>query len=315
MSGRDQGSKIYGELLRIQVDELLTERAIRPTLEVLRFDDATSRNVQAQYEENPYPHWTRLGIVPVKQPADQAPQQVLIAGAGTGRHPIKHAMRAPRDHIVALDLSRASLARAVRKAREFGATNIRFVHGDILDVAALGLTFDWISSVGVIHHMADPTAGLRSLAGVLKRGGRIEIGIYTESGRKDVVAGIALRDAAGLAATPHDIRMFRQEVIALPDDHPAKRLTQHQDFYSLAEVRDLVFNVVEHRFTFGRAKAMIADAGLRVTYVAAAPWVREEFRRRFSAADSECDLDAWATVDESVPDAFGSMYGFVLTKD
>ena len=75
-------------------------------------------------------------------------------------------------------LSSASLAYAARKAEELGVRNIEFMQGDILDLAALGTTFDVISGIGVLHHMADPARGLRCLIDRLAPGGYLMSG-YT----------------------------------------------------------------------------------------------------------------------------------------
>ena len=47
---------------------------------------------------------------------------ILIAGCGTGLHSIDSALRFPRAHILAIDLSRASLAYARRKSCALGLT-------------------------------------------------------------------------------------------------------------------------------------------------------------------------------------------------
>ena len=49
---------------------------------------------------------------------------------------------------------------------------IRWIHASILDVASLDLgRFDYISCLGVLHHLADPDEGLRLLTGLLAEDG------------------------------------------------------------------------------------------------------------------------------------------------
>src|SRR5205807_6853556 len=89
--------------------------------------DRTSTAVRAQYEENPYPRWLRAPLqdepAPLRQvlaqqlpwletarlPASAQPR-VLIAGCGTGQHAISAATTYAGADVLAIDLSRASLA-------------------------------------------------------------------------------------------------------------------------------------------------------------------------------------------------------------
>ena len=66
-----------------------------------------------------------------------APARILVAGCGTGRHPIGTARRFPDSSVLAVDLSLTSLAYAVRKTRELGIGNIEYRQADILALGAL----------------------------------------------------------------------------------------------------------------------------------------------------------------------------------
>jgi 2-polyprenyl-3-methyl-5-hydroxy-6-metoxy-1,4-benzoquinol methylase len=60
----------------------------------------------------------------------------------------------------------------------------------------LGGDFDIIESIGVLHHMKEPMAGWRVLTDLLKTGGLMNIGLYSESARRHIVKArddIALR--------------------------------------------------------------------------------------------------------------------------
>ena len=69
-------------------------------------------------------------------------------------------------------------------------------------LGALGRTFDLIESNGVLHHMADPWAGWRVLLSLLRPGGFMRIGLYSEIARWGVVAARALIAQQGYGATP-----------------------------------------------------------------------------------------------------------------
>jgi SAM-dependent methyltransferase len=66
---------------------------------------------------------------------------------------------------------------------------VRWVHGSLLDAPRLGLgQFDYVSCLGVLHHLADPDAGLRALAEVLADDGAMALMVYGRYGRLDVYA-------------------------------------------------------------------------------------------------------------------------------
>jgi hypothetical protein len=111
-------------------------------------DDQTSRLVSSQYEENPYPRWVRspsaesvsfddfvaneLGVESPRFAHRDRRIDRLIAGCGTGQQSIQTAQRFPTSRILAVDLSAASLAYAMRKTRELRIANIEYAQADIL---------------------------------------------------------------------------------------------------------------------------------------------------------------------------------------
>lgn len=117
-----------------------------------------SRQVREMYEANPYPRWVRIRpvtTVPLPNvfrrahprasmaavPNAEHPE-ILVAGAGTGRHPLFTARQYAGCQVLALDLSLASLSYAKRKARDLGVENIEFALGDVLELQ--GRSFDVI---------------------------------------------------------------------------------------------------------------------------------------------------------------------------
>ncbi len=115
--------------------------------------------------------------------------RVLVAGGGTGDATIMLAQQladAGLDgRVTYLDLSDASRAIAQARAEARGLTNIDFRRGSLLELAGLG-PFDYIDCCGVLHHLDDPAAGLRALAGALAPGGGIGLMVYAPLGRTGV---------------------------------------------------------------------------------------------------------------------------------
>ena len=118
--------------------------------------------------------------------------RVLVAGGGTGDSVIFLAaqLRDTDAEIVYLDFSDASLSIARRRAAARDLEQrIRWVNGSLLDAGRLGLgPFDYITCLGVLHHLDDPDAGLRSLTDVLAEGGAMGLMVYGRYGRQDIYA-------------------------------------------------------------------------------------------------------------------------------
>ena len=108
-----------------------------------------------------------------------------------------------------------------------------YVHADILNLANLGKEFDIIECVGVLHHMLDPMAGWKVLTSLLKPGGLMRIGLYSELARQDI---ISMRDEIrllGLGTSEAEMREFRR-VIINSSNQSQQQLTKLQDFFSLS---------------------------------------------------------------------------------
>src|SRR5256886_13807883 len=98
---------------------------------------------------------------------------VLDAGCGNGRHAF-HAARYGAREVVAMDLSDAVEAAYANVGR---LDNAHVVQGNLHDPpfrsAAGGGPFDFVYSIGVLHHLPDPEAGFRSLGRFVRPGGGI----------------------------------------------------------------------------------------------------------------------------------------------
>jgi len=105
-------------------------------------------------------------------------KRVLDAGCGTGRHAFFAASYGARE-VVALDLSGAVEAAKGNLAR---FANVHVVQGDLLRppfrAATDGGGFDFVYSIGVLHHLPDPLAGFRTLLRFVRPGGTIAVWVY-----------------------------------------------------------------------------------------------------------------------------------------
>jgi SAM-dependent methyltransferase len=311
------------QLLRQQVREPLEEMEDRPKIPALtQIDDAASKAVMQQYDENPYPRWTinpcRVVASDMKRHARMIGtsepgqcQDILIAGCGTGKHPFWIAQYFPHARILAIDLSRSNLAYARRKTREEGLQNIEYAHADILKLGAIGRTFDRIDAVGVLHHLADPRAGWSVLLSLLAPTGIMRIGLYSEAARRDVVQARALIAERGYGPTIEGIRTLRQKIIR---DQRWEMVLNSGDFYSASGCRDLLFNVMEHRFTIPVIGSFLKEHGLVFHGFELDTSVIEKFQQRYSGSEALINLEYWNAFEADNPKTFRGMYVFTVSK-
>jgi len=321
-----------GDVLRQQVREPLEEQKLRADVERLTLiTRGVSEEVRDHYERNPYPRWVKLPIqdsalpfndelqrrLPLARfasmPDDRAPE-MLIAGCGTGSQSIFTARRYHGVRVLAVDLSLASICYAKRKTLELGISNIEYAQADILQLGQIGRTFDIIAAVGVLHHLADPFEGWRTLLSILRPGGFMQLGFYSQLARRHIAKARALIAARGYARTAEDIRRFRRDLPLLKEGIELQCLSQIPDFYSTSECRDLLFHVQEHHLTLNQIEAFLAECGLHFIGFELHPTVLPQYRTRFTDDPAGVNLRNWSRFEADSPDTFVGMYQFWIQR-
>jgi len=319
------------ELLTQQIREPAEEQEIKKTLPALTEIDVDSRDVQAQYEVNPYPRWITPppALKPLSlndyvrakfpraafRPLATAPggPDVLVAGCGSGSHAIEAHRRYAGARVLAIDLSSASLAYAVRKTRALGL-DIEYGQADILRLGKLERRFDVIEAAGSLQCLKDPAVGWRMLLRLLRPGGVMFLGLYSKVARADINAARDYIAQRGHDGSARDIRRLRQEIMAFPDGTPARAVARSGDFYSTSDCRDFLFHVQEYQHTLPEIAQFIAeenltflgfqlDARLLLDYAAAHP---DDPRLT--------NLAHWQAYENAHPDVFTAMYNFAVQK-
>lgn len=314
----------FAKLVKTQFDDPAEEERLKQSIPVYgAFANEISKAVQSQYEENPYPRWTTLCTQPM--PTDDCPDNetrndelnILIAGCGTGRQPISAAARHPNAKVTAIDLSRASIAYGMRKAKECGLDDrIKFIHADILSMADWEEQFDMIECSGVLHHMEDPFEGWKALNNILKPGGYFKIGLYSATARQQIVEARTFIQKYDFPSTTEGIRACRKAVFELPSNDPMRiYLLGSGDFYATSLVRDLIFHVQEHRMTLPQIKGMMDELGLVSTkFSMSNPDQVAQYDKMFPGDLKRCNIENWAIFEEQNPLTFISMYQFWCQK-
>jgi ubiquinone/menaquinone biosynthesis C-methylase UbiE/Flp pilus assembly protein TadD len=318
-------------LIKHSVLHRFEEIEISNTIDQLSLiEDTVSKDVKQQYEENPYPRWLHLGYntptnygraLETELAGFRAPEyfnmgtiKVLVAGAGTGRHALRVARYFRNVEVLAVDLSKRSLAYAKRMAEKHDITNIRFLCADILSLDLLDEQFHVIECSGVLHHMKDPQAGLGSLYKRLKPNGLIKIGLYSYEARGIVRQMRKLIQEYDLPVSASGIRTMRQAILEGNMPYDFKGILSSQDFYSLSGCRDLLFHVQEHQYEPLELKQMLDKEKLKFLGFVVPEHVRNNYSKDYPEDKHFTNLQNWQAFEHKHPNTFAGMFQFYAQK-
>ena len=309
-----------------QIFEPKQENELKSDLSSLqKITNQISSKVRDQYEDNPYPRWVNTGLsrksttfskisknlklrLNDKRIFDIEAPNILIAGCGTGQQSIYKASKFKNAKILAVDLSLSSLAYAKRKTNELGIQNIDYMQADILDLSKLNKKFDIIYCSGVLHHMDQPMAGWRSLKYCLEEGGVMNIGLYSNLARKHIVKIRKELKQLEIGSDDNAIRSFRSDLMNSAEEHH-KKIRTSNNFYSLSEIRDLLFHVKEHRFTIPEIEDCLAE--LKLEFCGFSSGVKlQDFKQIYSDDKDLYNLEKWSQFEELNQNTFIAMYQF-----
>jgi SAM-dependent methyltransferase len=288
----------------------------------------TSVKVASQYEEYPFPRWTSLGLLTDSSDYKSqlsrnfgedrlafmaSPFDVLIAGCGTGLQAVAASfVYGPNARITAIDLSSSSLAYADRMAEKFGASNIDFVQGDILDLGSnpsFAGRFGVIECTGVLHHMADPLAGWCSLKSCLAEEGIMLVALYSDIARKKWTALKNDQEFPGERCDDAALRRFRKSLLARTDAELGPEFKGIRDLYTTSGFRDLILHVSERRFTLPEIGAFMREKGLAFRGFHNADTF-EKLNQMFPEETWPGTLEHWTEFETRNPSSFAGMYYF-----
>jgi 2-polyprenyl-3-methyl-5-hydroxy-6-metoxy-1,4-benzoquinol methylase len=282
--------------------------------------------VSRQYEQSPYPRWRNLegygppralrdilgdSLVTPPEVSSTSPR-VLIAGCGTGRHALLSAQRLAGARVWAIDVSLPSLAYARRQSELLGVSGIEFRAADLLELPAeLPEQFEVIESVGVLHHLADPSAGLRGLVGRLHPQGWMRLGFYSRAARRGLEPARQLARSLG----PLPLREIRAELVRRLAPKDLEFVRGFKDFYSLSGLRDLLLHEREQEYDLEEVAELLRAAGLRWRGFDCLPdAARQGFVARFGR-ERLGDFSCWLRYDSECPAVFAGMYIFWCCLD
>ena len=188
---------------------------------------------------------------------------ILIAGCGTSQA-AKHALRWPAAQVTGIDFSATSVRHTEELKRKHDLDNLQVYQLSIERVHDLEMSFDQIVCTGVLHHLADPDAGLKSLRDVLKPDGAMHLMVYAPYGRTGIYMLQEFARRIGIQATDGEIRDFVAALQALPPGHPLENLLrQAPDFRHEAALADALLHPQDRAYSVPQFFDFVERGGLR----------------------------------------------------
>jgi SAM-dependent methyltransferase len=189
-------------------------------------------------------------------------RSVLVAGCGTTQA-AHYALRWPKANVVGIDVSASSIAYTQELQRKHALHNLQLRQLPIDRVVELGQEFDHIVCTGVLHHLADPDAGLRALREVLAPNGAIHLMVYAPYGRAGIYMLQDYCRRIGTGSSQRDVADLAASLKALPPDHPiAPLLRSSPDFADTAGLADALLHPQDRAYAVPELLELLDHAGL-----------------------------------------------------
>jgi SAM-dependent methyltransferase len=196
--------------------------------------------------------------------------RIAEIGCGTGQMSL-YLARADR-MVVGCDLSRGALSLGAAAARRWGVDRARFVECDLGRLPLREGAFDVVYCSGVLHHTPDPRASVRAIAGAVRPGGMIVIGLY------NLYARIPLRLRRVVARLTNYRWIPFDPVLRERNAEPARREAWLRDQYRHPE---------EHSHSVAEVRTWFAENGIDYVSTYPSTLIGEEPEDLFAPADDE----------------------------
>ena len=252
--------------------------------------DAATPVVSAFYDRFPYPgdplqdgpppgyNWrwcvdsamaAALGVLSAAPPSGTRTWRILDAGCGTGVSTDYLCHLNPGSTVLAVDISAGTLEVARERTRRSGAAQqvqeLRIEQRSLLDLEQED-AFDYINSVGVLHHLHEPEQGLRALARQLRPGGVLHLFLYADGGRWEIHRSQRALSLLEVGTGGEGLSLGRQLLRELPE---ANRLRRHHeqrwalDTAADANFADMYLHPQETSYDLDRLLRFVEQADLR----------------------------------------------------
>ena len=207
------------------------------------------------------------GAIPALENA-ASPPRILDAGCGTGVSTDYLCHLNPGADVLAVDISAGALDLArERLNRSGGAQQVRSLRQEersLLDLNGEG-PFDYINSVGVLHHLREPLAGLKALAALLADDGLMHLFLYANAGRWEIHRTQKALTRLGVGQDSEALRLGRELFDVLPDSNRLRRNHEQRwliDTAADANFADMYLHPQESSYDLESLFALIEASGL-----------------------------------------------------
>ena len=151
---------------------------------------------------------------------------ILIAGCGTNQAAV-FAFMNPDAKVVAVDISQPSLDHHQYLKDKHGLYNLELHRLPIEELSTLGQDFDLIVSTGVLHHLADPQAGMNALvASCLRPDGALGVMLYAKYGRIGIELLQSIFRDLGLEQDESSIAVVQPDAFVAAARSPGAKLSE-----------------------------------------------------------------------------------------
>jgi ubiquinone/menaquinone biosynthesis C-methylase UbiE len=227
------------------------------------------------------PEWKK-NFVDYMQPHDPgvfSGLSVLDVGTGSGRHAREAALLGAS--VVAVDLGDS-----IDVARTNVPESVLTVQADAERLPFAPGSFDFVMSIGVLHHLEDPGRALQGLSNYIRPGGRLHVYLYWQPQHRShrvVLRGVSLARRLTtrlphrlLHALCYPLAALLYVLVVLPYRRlrSVPRLRRIAELFPLKTYADYPFAVlvndqfdrfsapIEHRYTREEVRRMLESAGL-----------------------------------------------------
>ena len=166
---------------------------------------------------------------------ERFPNQILVAGCGTGIEAFALRRRFPEATIVGVDFSSNSISAALElQSRLPRRQSIRFLAGDLINrrfMNSLGRDFDFISCHGVMSYVPRLSRAIQNLAGCLRSDGILYLGVngaahFSQAWRQALpILGLDMREPPNKRSFRRVLRacdtIAKSQISKLPTDYLA----------------------------------------------------------------------------------------------
>jgi len=187
---------------------------------------------------------------------------ILIAGCGANQA-AHYAFTNPNSQVLGIDVSDSSLGHEARLKQKHRLDNLELLQMSLGEIGSLGRSFDLIVCTGVLHHLPDPDAGLRSLRDVLKPHGVMSVMLYGAFPRVGVYMLQQVFRLLDLKQDAEGIGVVKRTIDVLPKWHHlnAYRQTAPDLGYDSGLV-DTFLHPADRAFTVAEILKLAQDNGL-----------------------------------------------------